>query len=395
MSNKKKEITQVKPKNYLSILKVIREYFPYIKEDYYKYENLEDGYYHLLNDFIKYPLAWCYMVWSKRGPGKTYSALWLFYYNKTPFIYMKRTDKDVHLVLSDQKDINFDPSPYAPLKRDKNIRVVGVEIDAGIGAFYIADNEGQPTEQLLCYVLSFNKVQKYKGFDFSSAEAIVFDEFIPQKGERCLRSEGENLLDLYMTVRRDRAKRGRKSLKLILFANAEEIAVPVTRELETLDQMAYLNSCSKTHYNIEERRIMLHHITNDEVPIKDSEMDDIYLGMKGTAWFDKAFNGLFTHNDFTNVQKKSLKRSKPVLEIHHRTSTYYIYLNEDKGFYYMSTNPAKCRQFFDLNRENEQKRFFYEWYLDLRQACIEERFKFERYSMYDLIINYKKYFDVS
>ena len=392
--NKKIKELPTAPKNYDQILPVLKKYFPYIREDFYLYENLYDTYYHLLADLIKYPLAWCYMVWSKRGPGKTYSALWLFYYCKVPFIYMKRTDKDVHLILSEQKDLNFDPCPYAPLKRDKQIRVVGAEIDAGIGAFYVADNEGEPTSQLLCYVLSFNKVQKYKGFDFSSAEAIIFDEFIPQKGERCLKSEGENLLDLYMTVRRDRAKRGRPSLKLILFANAEEIAVPVTRELETLDMMAYLNSCNDTHYYMEDRRIMLHHITNDEVPIRDEEMDDIYIGMKGTQWWDKAFNGHFTHNDFTNVMPKSLKRCKPILEVHHRTSTYYIYLNEEKGFYYMSTTPAKCRQFFDLNRENEQKRFYLEWALDLREACIEERFKFEKYSMYDLIINYKKYFEV-
>lgn len=380
--------------NKKEVLEVLKEYYPYIPENYDNYENLDDTYYHILKDLILYPKAWCYIVWSKRGPGKTYSMLWLMYYAKVPFIYMKRTDRDVHLILSDPSSVNFDPSPYKPLKRDKQIRVVGVEIDAGIGGFYVADNEGQPTDQLLCYVLSFNKVQKYKGFDFSDAQFICMDEFIPQKGDRYLKSEGENLLDLFMTVRRDRAKRRLPSLKLILFANAEEIAVPITRELEVLDEMAFLNSSKDTHRYIEKRRIMLHHITNDEVPITEDEMDDIYIGMEGTEWFDKAFNGIFVHNDFTNVLDKSLKRSKPIIEVHYKTHNYYIYLNEEKGFYYMSLKPAKCRQFYDLNRENEQKRFYLEWIIDLHEACIEERFKFEKYSMYDLIINYKKYFDL-
>ena len=39
------------------------------------------------------------------------------------------------------------------------------------------DEEGNKIK-LLCYVLSFNKVQAYKGFGFSDCEFIVFDEVI-------------------------------------------------------------------------------------------------------------------------------------------------------------------------------------------------------------------------
>lgn len=367
---------------------------PFIRKDFDKYEDINDTYYHVLKDLLKYPNAWCYAVWSKRGPGKTYSLLWLAYYSNIKFIYMKRNDADVNLILSDPTKAEFDPSPYKPLKRDKLIRVTGVLIDDGIGAFYEADNEGQPTDKLLCYVLSFKKVQKYKGFDFSDVDIIAFDEFIPQKGERCYKSEGENLLDLYMTVRRDRAKRGRPSLKLVLFANAEEIATPVTRELEIVDDMAMLNDSKQTHFYNEDRRILLHHITNDEVPITPEEMDDIYLGMQGTMWFEKAFLGSFVHNDFTNVVTRTIKRSKPLIEIIHKKHAYYVYFNEDRNKYYMCSTPGKCQETYNLNRENEQKRFYLDRVLDLREACIEENMKFEKYSMYDLIINYKKFFDV-
>ena len=49
---------------------------------------------------------------------------------------------------------------------------------------------------------------------------------------------------------------------------------------------------------------------------------------------------------------------------------------------------------YDLSLENDQKRFYEEVYFTLRDACINDRFKFKAYSMYDLIINYKKYFNV-
>ena len=34
-----------------------------------------EKYYYFPDDLERYPDAWCYIVWSRRGPGKTYSAL--------------------------------------------------------------------------------------------------------------------------------------------------------------------------------------------------------------------------------------------------------------------------------------------------------------------------------
>ena len=60
----------------------------------------------------------------------------------------------------------------------------------------------------------------------------------------------------------------------------------------------------------------------------------------------------------------------------------------------MTSTPTKCMFEFDLNRENEQKLFWMNYGVDLRFACIEEKMKFEKYSMYDLIVNYKKFYAV-
>lgn len=364
----------------------------YIRKDFEKFEDIFDTYYHLLKDLLLYPLAWCYVIWSKRGAGKTYSGLWLCYYCNIKCIYIKRTDDDVDLIL--REDDNIDASPYKSLKRDKNIHVTAQSIDKGFGAYYEADEEGKP-KRLLCYVISFNRMKSYKGFDFSDCDFIIFDEFIPQLGERIRRVEGEQMLDLYMTVSRDRVKRGKLPLKLILFANAEQISTPVTNELEIVDDMADLTASNNSHMYIEDREIMLHHITNEEVPISEEEKIGIYKGMMGTAWFNKSFNGEFTHNDFSNVTKRTIKRSIPLIQIYYRTHDYYVYFNEEKGMYYMCSIPAKCRFYYNLNRENEQKKFYTDFCIDLCESCVEERFKFERYSMYDLIINFKKFFNIT
>ena len=349
-------------------------------------------YYHFEDDLLAYPDAWCIAVWSKRGPGKTYSSLLYALKNHITIIYMRRTDKAVERILTGTDE--FDPSPYVPIERDHGIKIVGKKFEDGFGAFYRCDEEGNATGLPISYVLSFNKVREYKGMDFSSCDWILFDEFIPQKGERINRAEGELLLDLYMTVGRDRQKRGRGPLKLVLFANAEEISTPVTNELEIVDDMAELNASGGTHFWNEDRDILLHHITNEEIPIHENEKTGIYRGMYGTAWFRKSFEGDFANNDFTNVTKRTLKKCSGYIHLHYKNNDYFIYLNKDSGNYYMCSKPIRCMFDFNLNRENEQKLFYSDYGIDLRCSCIEERMKFEKYSMYDLIVNYKKFFNV-
>jgi len=355
-------------------------------------ENYEDGYYHFSKDLQLYPNAWCYIVWSKRGPGKTYSALW-YAYNNYPIIYMKRTTEDVNLICS-ANSYGFDPSPYVPLNRDKCINVKAREIKKGIGAFWETDSEGNPEGLPKSYILSLNAIKRFKGFDFSQCEWLLLDEFIPQVGEIVKRGEGEMLLDLYMTIARDRQKRGRKPLKLVLFANAEEISTPVTNTLEVVDIMADLNASGQNYYYDEARGIMLHHITNDEYPIRDEEKVGIYSAMKHTAWGQKAFEGEFANNDFSNVVKMSIKGMKPYIHLKHKTFDYYIYMRSD-GFKYMCQSKAEnCLFEYDLTKENDQKLFFRENCIDLRRDCIEDRMKFQKYSMYDLIANYKRIFEI-
>ena len=357
----------------------------------FKMEDLNDGYYHFLSDLQTYPDAWCYIVWSKRGAGKTYSGLWYPYYMHFPIVYMKRTNDDVRFICS-ANQYGFDPSPYSPINRDKNINVKPFKIEKGFGCFHDVNPEGEPDGNPISYILSLNAVKSFKGFDFSACEWIIFDEFIPQVGEIVKRGEGEMLLDLYMTISRDRQKRGRKPLKLVLFANAEDISTPITNTLEVVDIMADLNAKNQTHYYDAERGIMLHHITAQEFPVSEKEKDGIYKAMQGTAWGRKSFEGDFANNDFSNIGKIPLKGMTPWIDLSFKGHNYYIYSRDD-GQLYMCAAKANCPIKYNLDRENDQKAFYINYCIDLRNACIEGFFKFQKYSMYDLIINYKRFFN--
>lgn len=357
-------------------------------------EDFNDGYYHIGRDIEDFPDAVIYIVWSRRGPGKTYSAL-RYPYHKFKTLYIKRTNKDVKTICEYSGDLDFDPSPWAPLNRDFGLNVKPRLLKDGLGAFYDSDPDGNPVGPVVNYVASLNSIKQVKGIDLTQAEWIIFDEFIPQAGEVVKRAEGEMLLDLYETVNRDRRKRGRPGLKLILFANAEEISTHITNALEVVDTMAEMQATGQNKFYDAERGIFFHHITSEELPQTDLELHDMYRVMKGTAWAEKSFGGQFSQNDFSAVAKQSMKHMRCLYHLkYRRNNNAYIYLNNKTGCFYMSGRPGQYIQSYDLDRENQQKKFYFDHVLQLREACINDQFLFERYSYYDLIINYTKFYEI-
>lgn len=346
-----------------------------------------DDYYNFSDDLLNNPDVWCFVIWSARGVGKTYGALWYAYCEHIPMVYMKRTKGDVNLICNENR-IGFDASPYVPINRDKGTNIKARRIQDGIGGFYEVDpdlEDENPSGLPLAYTLALSAAKSYKGFDFSRCEWILFDEFIPQIGEIVRHGEGEMLLDLYMTIRRDREQRGRDPLKLVLFANSEDISTPITNTLEIVDIMAEMNLTGEEYRK--ERGILLHHVRGKA---KENEQSGIYAAMQGTAWARKAFGGEFANNDFSCVQNMSIRGMIPIVSITYKSKRYFVYLRERDGVYYMTDSPAKAPADYNIDRETEARRFWLEWGIDLFNACIDGRMMFKKYSMYDLIINYKK-----
>jgi len=358
-------------------------------------EFYDDGYYHISEDIKGYPDAWLYVIWSLRGPGKTYSFLRYMIATETKFIYMKRTNDDIDLLCQRgyKGDQSYDPSPFKPINRDFDINIRPYKIREGLAGFYEFNSDGEPDGPLLGYALSLNAVAKYKGFDFSECDYICFDEFLALKGQVIKHSEGSLLLNLYMTVARDRMKRGRGDLKLILFANSEDINSPIVTDLEIMDNIAVMNTAGIDMYYDQDRRIFFHHINTEKID-NDFEHMGIYAAMKNTAWGDIAFTGTFANNDFSNVNRSNLKQYKCLIHLIYRRRDIYIYLNQNNGKWHFTSSKNNAVYFYDLDRENDQKRFYQEFGIDIRLACIENRVTFDKYSYYDMFINYKKYFEL-
>lgn len=349
-------------------------------------------YYDIRDDLKAYPDAWCYLVWSKRGPGKTYSTLRMCIEDKKKFVFIKRTIEDVKMLCASgkHKNINFDVSPFVPLNRDFGWHIVPVKIEKGLAGFYWCNENNEPCGDPVGYCVALSIATDVKGFDMSECDYMIFDEFIPKRYETIKRNEGDSMLDIYMTISRDRVERGRGELKLICLANATSINNPTFMVLDVMDIASFMDMSNREFQYLEKRRILLHEIPGQEVEEKD--MTGIEIAMKGTEWAEMAFGGHFAYDDFSNVSHIRLKGYAPVCSVIYKKKHFYIYQKD--GFYYMTSSKANNAPEYDLNRENEQKRFFYDYVGALMESNIDGKMKFETYSMYDLLVNYKKIFKI-
>lgn len=349
-------------------------------------------YYDIRDDLSAYPEAWLYLCWSKRGPGKTYSTLRYMIEEEKKFLFLKRTIDDVQMLCSDgsRKGVEFDVSPFKPLNRDFGWRIKPVLIRKSVAGFYKCDLEGKPYGEPIGYCGALSGAKDIKGFDMSEVDFLIFDEFIPRKGERVSRSEGDQLLSIYMTVRRDRLLRGREELKMLCLANAEQVNNPTFMLFDVVDDAVNMDITGTEFKYLEERKILMHFI--NAAYAAEEEKSAIEIAMTGTEWADMAFGGHFAYDDFTNVRRRSLKNFSPVCSYTYKKKTTYIYVKD--GYYVASRSAGNTPYHYDLSRENQQKKFFYDFVRELRNETIEDRFTFEKFTDYDLIVNYKKVFNL-
>ena len=361
--------------------------------------NKSSYYYNIEDDINKYKDAWCYIIVGGRNTGKTYSTLKSCKKDGRKFTFTKRTNDDVNLLCAGSGKIGtklsqygVDLSPFKSINRDTGYNVKPFKIFEGLGGFWDCDCEDNPEGVPIGYIVSLNAVSKVKGFDLSDSEWLVFDEFIPQPWERVSRKEGEQVLDLYKTIDRDRQHRGKPALKLICLANATTISNPLMGILEITDIVAQMNIDDTEYYYDDYRKILIHRVKDSAEFYEVESNAPIYKAMKGTQWGTMALENKFAYDDFTSVQFTSLKGYKCIVQLKYKENIWYIYKNGSK--FYMCESRANTGEFYDLNRENDQKRFYIEHCIDLRNACIENRMKFSKYTMYDIIVNFKKFFKI-
>jgi len=357
-------------------------------------------YYDIAEDLRKYPDCWAYAAWSGRGTGKTYSALWYMINTGAKFVFIRRTIEDVKLILAGSGKVGSklsqygaDFNPFKAVNRDKGCNIRAFDIYKGyIGGFWACNDNGEAEGAPIGFITALSAIAKTKGFDLSECDYIIFDEFIPNPWETVDRGEGKQLLDLYMTVLRDREHRGRPPVKLLMFANPTEVNCPIFQELEVADIAAQMD-VKKEEYNVT-RGIMLHRIQMRSDFIEKQKSSAILQAMQGTAWAENALGVSFSYNDMSNIGKRPLKGMQCQCRVKYRSVDWYIYRGRGETYVTKSAG-THYDAYYNLNKEVDRRAFYINEQIDIKDDFTNGEVYFETYTMFDVIINFKKFFKIS
>ena len=374
--------------------------------DFIPEEKQNKMYYYIDSDLMKFSWAWCYIVYSKRGPGKTYSVLDLCRRSDIKFVYLKRTMEDVHNLCAgsgttdtgtNKSTINL--SPFTPINRDKGTNIRCFEINKGIAGFYEVEFDAEkqkyfPKGEPLGYAFAVTGIAKYKGFNLDNCDVMIYDEFIPQLGERVSRTEGFQVLSFYDTVTRDRIERGLPEIKLICLANATQVSNQLFDTLELIDEVVDMEIKRKEYYINEYRGIMIHKLPEEKYKKAiDKAKTGIERAMEGTRFAQVEYSGDFAYDNLCVINKPSLREYRPICDFLRGKTTYYVY--KKGGDFYVSKIKHDKKVHYDLNNEVDAHKFWVDYGFDMRLALFEDHISFESYSGYNIIYNYKKLYNVT
>ena len=356
-------------------------------------------YYNIQDDLSKYPDCWCYAIVGGRNTGKTYSALADAKENNKGFIFIKRTNLDVNNLCAGghihnktmDMDFEFDLSPFADLNDDKGWNIKANKIFDGLGGFWEYNLDDKLLKKSpIGYIFSLNRVAKFKGFGgLRNCSEMIFDEFIASPWERVSKEEGNQVMDLYKTVSRDREHRGKPPLKLIMLANANDISNPIFNTLQITDEVAAMIARGDEYMCI--RGIMIH-LLKDNLEFYQRESQTlIYKAMHDTTWGKMAFDNEFSRNDFSYIKKKiNIKRAIPVCRVIYENEVWYIWKKERK--YLVCYSRHNLNNIYDLSIEGDRKRFFYNEWGYLSDSVRDGLAEFQTFLMYDVLYHFREYF---
>lgn len=381
-----------------------------------------DSYYFDVAPFIEAAKAlgcWVLVIVGARDRGKTYSTLKYTYERDEQIIFLKRQVGDISLLClnaknverkrikaaraKDDEDIDLeefdeddDFSPYADLNEDLGINVQPKMLDKeqGIATFYDRDIDTWKAKKKVGIALAVKSIAKYKGFGgLRKCKYLVFDEFIPAPWERGIsKLEGESVVDLYSTISRDREQRGQEALLMICLANSNDLSNQMFNTLEITDDVVDMINHGEDIRVIGRKLVVL--VDDSKLQVaKDEKKTLIYQDMKDTMWGRVSFNNEFARNDISCIGYTTIKKMICRCSVTYKNETWYIYQKDEK-FYVCASRSNKIPVEYDLNFESTRKPFYLKEVVALVNAYHKGNILFAKFRMYDVIIHFKKFFEI-
>lgn len=290
-----------------------------------------------------------------RGTGKTYGALKYVLENNVKFCLMRRTQSQLETIAK------VETNPFKSVVRDLGYDWNCDPYPAGKSIFAYRETytgEDGKTEQgeTLGYAVALSTISNLRGFDMTDVDILIYDEFIPERHERALKNESDAFLNAYETINRNRELQGKKALKVLALANANDFASPLMIGLGLVSTIERMISKGKEFYINPQKGIGVY-LLNDSPISKEKALTSLYKLTIGTAYNDMAINNAFDGSRDDDIKSVNLAEYVPQVGIgevcvykHKSESSYYISAHFSGSVRQYSGDGVDMKRFLDTHR---------------------------------------------
>ena len=320
-----------------------------------------------------------------RGIGKTFGALKYVLENDIKFIFLRRTQTQIDMIK------NEDMNPFRALERVLGdvYATATKKVNKHITALYRAERNAdgilQPYGKPLGYLMALSTIANIRGFDASDVDCLIYDEFIGEKHEARIQSEGTAFLNCVETLARNRELTGRQPMKVLCLANSNMLANPLFIELQLVTECERMLNKSQTIRSLPMRDLTL--ILLNTTPISEQKAQTSLYKLAGqkSSFTKMALDNEFTAEEMTDIKSLNLREYKPIVSV----GELNIYRHKSRNDYYVTGHTSGSPSQYDTS-PMELKRFKHDWY-HLWLAYLRRAIIFESY-IYKVL--FEKYFEI-
>lgn len=337
----------------------------------------KEGYIDVEKVLQKDSSTFIFMV-GARGIGKTFGFLKHLIDHNMKFIYMRRTQTQISMIRSPALN------PFKALenelgdKYEMTLKTINKNITGVYRVIY--DDIDDPGHNVcrdastpIAYMMALSTVANIRGFDASDVDVLLYDEFISERHEKPIQSEGTAFLNAIETIGRNRELKGRKPLRVICLSNSSNLANPIFTELKLITAAEKMLQKHQDWKKIPDRDMSIY-ILHDSPISKAKAKTSLYR----LAGEDSDFSQMSLKNDFNKeffgqVKSMTLTEYKPVVEV----GEIVIYKHKSALRWYVTDHVSGHPEKYDAS-DVELKRFANDYYF-LKTAYLNRHVFFESY----------------
>lgn len=316
-----------------------------------------------------------------RGTGKTYGSLSVCIDDGIKFIYMRRLQAQVDLLM--RPEFN----PFKTINNDREMDITPFSVNKYIAGYYHVNTNDKgklvPAGEPLGYMLALSTISNLRGFDMSDVDLLILDEFIPERHERPIKDEASAFFNAYETINRNRELLGRPPLKCIMLSNANDLGNPYFIELNLVMKCERMRQRGIEYLEDKKRGIGLCILQGSRIS-QEKSGTALYKLTSGTEFNDMAINNEFAGEERGRIGSRPLKEYTARVMV----GELVIYRHKSKNEYYVCSHlTGTCKQYgtgpVDLSRF--RKEHLYIWTEYIKNNIIFESYLCE--------ILFQKYFN--